>query len=121
MKRKVGDFDIDWIGGDRIEVTRDNPPRHRYQYETCPDRRRVKRLLLTLPEEVAGGDPLLDADRCEEEARKAAGEFLEQETGKSAENDPDRLEPRVRKHCGCGRSPSAWKKARRCAPGRGDQ
>ena len=79
MKRKVGDFDIDWIGGDRIEVTRDNPPRHRYQYETCPDRRRVKRLLLTLPEEVAGGDPLLDADRCEEEARNAAGEFLEQE------------------------------------------
>jgi len=44
MKRKVGGFDIDWIGDDRIEVTRNNPPGHRYQYETSPDRRRVKRL-----------------------------------------------------------------------------
>jgi len=79
MKRNVGGFDIDWIGDDRIELTRNNPPRHRYQFETSPDRRRVKRLLLTLPEDVAEGDPLLDADRCEEEARKAAGEFLEQQ------------------------------------------
>jgi hypothetical protein len=79
MKRNVGGFDIDWIGDDRIELTRNNPPRHRYQFETSPDRRRVKRLLLTSPEDVARGDPLLDADRHEEEARKAAGEFLEQE------------------------------------------
>jgi hypothetical protein len=87
MKRNVGGFDIDWIGDDRVEVMRNNPPRHRYQFETSPDRRRVKRLLLTLPEDVARGDPLLDADRCEEEARKAAGEFLEQENREPAEND----------------------------------
>ena len=87
MKRNIGGFDIDWIGDDRIELTRDKPPRHRYQFETSPDRRRVKRLLLTLPEDVAGGDPLLDADRCEEEARKAGGKFLEQQNCEPAEND----------------------------------
>ena len=79
MKRNVGGFDFEWICDDRIEATCNTPPRHRYQFETSPDRRRVKRLLLTLPEDVAEDDPLLDADRCEEEARKAAGEFLEQQ------------------------------------------
>jgi len=44
---------------------------------------------MTLPEDVAGGDPLLDADRCEEEARKDAGEFLERENREPAENDAD--------------------------------
>jgi hypothetical protein len=44
MKRNVRGFDIDWIGDDRIELTRNNPPRHRYHFETSPDRRRVKRL-----------------------------------------------------------------------------
>jgi hypothetical protein len=79
MKRNIRGFDIDWIGYDRIELTRDKSPRHRYQFETSPDRRGVKRLLLTAPEDVTQGDPLLDADRFEEEARKAAAEFLEQE------------------------------------------
>ena len=32
---------------------------------------------------------MLDADRCEEEARNAAGEFLEQENREPAENDAD--------------------------------
>ena len=44
---------------------------------------------MTLTEDVAGGDPLLDADRCEEEARKDAGEFLERENREPAENDAD--------------------------------
>jgi hypothetical protein len=73
-------FDIDWMGNNRIELRRDSPPRHRYEFETSPDQRRIKRLVLTSPEDVTGGDPLLDAEQYEEEARKAAIEFLRQES-----------------------------------------
>lgn len=37
MKRNVGGFDIDWIGDDRIEVTRNNPPGIDISFETSPD------------------------------------------------------------------------------------
>jgi hypothetical protein len=79
MKRNINGFEINWVGNDRIELKRDSSPKHRYEFETSPDQRQVKRLLLTSPENVTGGDPLLDAARYEEEARKAATEFLRQE------------------------------------------
>ena len=46
MRRTVQGFEIEWIGSDRIEVVRSTEPKHRYEFVTSPDRKRVKRLHL---------------------------------------------------------------------------
>jgi hypothetical protein len=80
MKHNIAGFDVDWVGNDRIEVTRNRDPMHSYDFETSPDQRQIKRLISTSPKDVAGrGDPMVDAEQYEDDARKAAAEFLRQE------------------------------------------
>jgi hypothetical protein len=76
MKRIISGFEIDWIGNDQIEVTRVTPPQHQYVFATSPDRKRLKRLIHRSPKDVPEGDPDSDAERYEEEARKAAEQYL---------------------------------------------
>jgi hypothetical protein len=77
-KRTINDFDVTWTGvtDTIIEVRRLKPPTHRYEFETSPNRRRIKRLYSTSPVDVLIGDPLSDAEQFEEYARAAAAEYL---------------------------------------------
>jgi len=79
VKRSINGFDINWVGKDLIEVTRDHDPKHAYEFETSPDRWSIKRLVSTSPVDVNGADPVLDAERYKEQARDAAVEFLREE------------------------------------------
>jgi hypothetical protein len=79
MKRSISGFEIDWIGNDQIEVTRVTAPQHQYVFATSPDRKRLKRLIHRSPKDVPEGDPDSDAERYEEEARKAAEQYLQME------------------------------------------
>jgi len=79
MKRSINGFDIDWVDKNHIEVTRDRDPKHAYEFETSPDQWSIKRLVSTSPVDVAGADPVLDAERYKEQARDAAIEFLREE------------------------------------------
>ncbi len=76
MKRNINGFEVTWTGDNSIEVTRLTVPTHAYEFETSPDRKRLKRLDSTSPVDVPTGDPLLDAEQFEDEARKAAKEYL---------------------------------------------
>jgi hypothetical protein len=42
VKRNINGFEIDWVGADRIEVRRDRPPKHEYEFETSQDRWRMR-------------------------------------------------------------------------------
>ena len=79
MKRSISQFDIDWIGNDQIEVSRVTTPQHQYVFATSPDRKRLKRLIHRSPRDVPVDDPVLDAERYEEEARKAGEQYLQME------------------------------------------
>ena len=79
MKRSISQFDIDWIGNDQIEVIRITTPQHQYVLATSPDRKRRKRLIRRSPRDVPVDDPVLDAERYEEEARKAGEQYLQME------------------------------------------
>jgi hypothetical protein len=83
MKRIVNGFQADWIGNERIELIRTTVPMHQYFYETSPDRKRLKRRESTSPVDVPVGDPLVDADRFNEEALNAAQEYLQLENAAS--------------------------------------
>ena len=80
MKRSINGFDIDWVGNERLEATRKDAPKHTYLFETSADRQKIKRLYSTSPASSTESDPLLDAERFEEDAREAAKEFLRQES-----------------------------------------
>jgi hypothetical protein len=80
MRRIVNGFQADWIGNERIELIRTTVPMHHYFYETSPDRKRLKSREATSPVDVEAGDPLVDADRFNEEAWKAAQEYLRLES-----------------------------------------
>lgn len=80
MQRIVSGFQAEWIGNERIELIRTTAPMHRYIYETSPDRKRLKSREATLPVDVEAGDALVDADRSNEEAWKAAQEYLRLES-----------------------------------------
>jgi hypothetical protein len=67
---------VDWIGNERIELIRTTVPMHHCLYETSPDGKRLKHREATSPVDVVAGDPLVDADRFNEEAWKAAQEYL---------------------------------------------
>ena len=79
MKRSISEFEIDWIGNDQIEVIRVTTQQHQYVFATSPDRKRLKRLIHRSPKDVPAGDPVLDAERYEEEARKAGEQYLRME------------------------------------------
>jgi hypothetical protein len=79
VKRSISEFQIDWIGNDQIEVSRVTTPRHQYVFPTSPDRKRLKRLIHRSPRDVPVDDPVLDAERYEEEARKAGEQYLQME------------------------------------------
>ena len=79
MKRIINGFQVDWVGNDRIELTRTTVPMHQYVFETSPDRKRLKRHDTTSPVDVPAGDPLVDANRFDGEARKAAQVYLRSE------------------------------------------
>ena len=76
MKRNIHGFEISWVGDARIEATRSTAPKHGYEFETSADRKHVKRLDLVAPVDVPKGDALIDAEQFEDEARKAAKEFV---------------------------------------------
>jgi len=79
VKRNINGFDVDWAGEDRIAVTRDRVPKHGYEFETSPDRRRVDRLISTSSDDVAGATLPLGAEQFVEQAKVAAIEFLREE------------------------------------------
>ena len=79
VKRSINGFDINWVGKDRIEVRRDRAPKHGYEFETSLDHWRINRLISTSPDDVAGSDLPLGAERYEEQARDAAIQFLREE------------------------------------------
>lgn len=77
MKRTINGFDFDWIGeSTRIQAIRSTAPKHEYEFESSPDRKRLKRLVEYVPEVNVPGDPLLDAKQFDEEAWEAAKEYL---------------------------------------------
>jgi hypothetical protein len=80
MKRNVQGFDITWAGDRILQVSRSSAPQHQYEFITSPDRTRLEQLHSTLPVDVATGHPLDDAQRFEDEARKAAREYLRLQT-----------------------------------------
>ena len=79
VKRSINGFDVNWAGEGRIDVRRDRFPKHGYEFETSPDQWRINRLISTSPDDVAGSDLPLGAERYEEQARDAAIQFLREE------------------------------------------
>jgi hypothetical protein len=81
-KRNVQGFAIAWSGDRILQVKRLSAPQHGYEFITSPDKTHLEKLYSTSPVDVATNDPLVDAQRFEDEARKAAREYLRLQGGR---------------------------------------